>query len=244
MVSYAVVKSRPYGSWTRQNDEKTPRQGGRGSSRASGRETPRARDRAGGRGRSRGGSGVRYDRLVLVAAGVVLILVAVGMVFADVREAGKAAPSAAAGPKDRNMTLTVPSMNRVEEVPVYGDSVEDETALHNGTLHVKDTGFPWQEEANVYIAGHRLGYPRTDSFLVFWDLHLLKNGQRVFLTDSENTRYVYRVFDRRVVGPNEVSVKKPIRGKNIVTLQTCTLPDYSQRLIVQAELTDTSEKAA
>ena len=28
-------------------------------------------------------------------------------------------------------------------------------------------------------------------------------------------------------------------GKNILTLQTCTLPDYEQRLIVQAELTDT-----
>ena len=181
---------------------------------------------------------MRYDRLLLVVAGVVLILVAVGMVFAAVREADNAAP-AASSPRDLDMTLTVPSMNRVEEVPVYGGPVEDETALHNGTLHVKDTGFPWQEEANVYIAGHRLGYPRTDSFLVFWDLHLLKNGQRVFLTDSENTRYVYRVFDRRVVGPNEVSVKKPIQGKNIVTLQTCTLPDYKERLIVRAELIKT-----
>ncbi|MDP9458582.1 MAG: hypothetical protein M3Q60_23035 [Actinomycetota bacterium] len=25
-------------------------------------------------------------------------------------------------------------------------------------------------------------------------------------------------------------------GKNVLTLQTCTLPDYSRRLIVQAEL--------
>ena len=40
-----------------------------------------------------------------------------------------------------------------------------------------------------------------------------------------------------VVGPEDVSVKEPIEGKNIVTLQTCTLPDYKQRLIVQAELT-------
>jgi sortase A len=33
-------------------------------------------------------------------------------------------------------------------------------------------------------------------------------------------------------------------GKNILTLQSCTLPDYAKRLIVQAELIDTSEKAA
>ena len=198
-----------------------------------------ARGRTAGRGASAGGP--RYDRLLMVLAGVALVLVSVGLVFADVQEAGNAVPAA---PKDRALTLTVPSMKRVKDVPVYGGPVEDETALHNGTLHVDDTGFPWEDEANVYIAGHRLGYPRTDSFLVFWDLNELKRGKRVLLTDSEGTRYVYKVFDRRIVGPNEVSVKKPVAGKNIVTLQTCTLPDYSQRLIVQAELTDTSEKAA
>jgi len=172
----------------------------------------------------------------MVFAGVALVLLSVGLVFADVREAGNAVPAA---PKDRDMTLTVPSMKRVKDVPVYGGPVEDETALHNGTLHVDDTGFPWEDEANVYIAGHRLGYPRTDSFLVFWDLNDLKRGRRVLLTDSEGTRYVYRVFDRRIVGPNEVSVKKPIEGKNILSLQTCTLPDYKERLVVQAELAKT-----
>jgi sortase A len=35
-------------------------------------------------------------------------------------------------------------------------------------------------------------------------------------------------------------VTRPVAGRNIVTLQTCTLPDYSQRLIVQAELTSVS----
>ncbi len=172
----------------------------------------------------------------MVFAGVALVLLSVGLVFADVREAGNAVPAA---PKARDMTLTVPSMKRVKDVPVYGGPVEDETALHNGTLHVDDTGFPWEDEANVYIAGHRLGYPRTDSFLVFWDLNELKRGKRVLLTDSEDTKYVYKVFDRRIVGPNEVSVKKPIEGKNIVSLQTCTLPDYKERLVVRAELVKT-----
>ena len=172
----------------------------------------------------------------MVFVGVALVLVSVGLVFADVREAGNAVPAA---PKDRDMTLTVPSMKRVKEIPVYGGPIEDEAALRNGTLHVDDTGFPWEREANVYIAGHRLGYPRTDSFLVFWDLNELERGRRVVLEDSEDTRYVYRVFDRRIVGPDEVSVKKPIAGKNILSLQTCTLPDYKERLVVQAELVKT-----
>ncbi len=197
-----------------------------------------SRDRGRSRGPSRGPSRrPRYDRLLLVGVGVVLVLVSVGMVFADVREAGNTVPEAA--PKSEAMTLTVPSMKRVEDVPVYGGPVAEETALHDGTLHVKDTGFPWQREANVYIAGHRLGYPRTDSFFVFWDLNKLKGGERVLLTDSEDTKYVYKVFDRRVVGPNEVSIKKPIEGKNIVSLQTCTLPNYSDRLVVRAELVRT-----
>ena len=56
------------------------------------------------------------------------------------------------------------------------------------------------------------------------------------LEDAQGRKYVYEVFAKRVVGPRDVSVKEPIEGKNIVTLQTCTLPDYKQRLIVQAEL--------
>jgi sortase A len=31
-------------------------------------------------------------------------------------------------------------------------------------------------------------------------------------------------------------VLAPVDGKNIVTLQTCTLPDYTERLLVRGEL--------
>ena len=40
------------------------------------------------------------------------------------------------------------------------------------------------------------------------------------------------------MNPTDLYVTEPVAGKNILTLQTCTLPDYSQRLIVQAELVD------
>ena len=170
--------------------------------------------------------------------GLVLVLASVGIVFADVKEAEEAT-TAAPAPKSETMRLTIPSMKRAKDVPVYDGPASDESALHDGALHVEDTGFPWQRQANVYIAGHRLGYPRTKSFLVFWDLNKLRKGHRVMLTDSEGRRYVYRVFDRFVVGPNEGSVKDPIPGKNIVSLQTCTLPDYAERLVVRAELVRT-----
>ena len=203
------MRTKPYGSWTREN-----------------RRTRYY------------GSKWRPNRGLLVLLGLVLVLASVGIVFADVKEAEEAT-TAAPAPKSETMRLTIPSMKRAKDVPVYDGPASDESALHDGALHVEDTGFPWQRQANVYIAGHRLGYPRTKSFLVFWDLNKLRKGHRVMLTDSEGRRYVYRVFDRFVVGPNEGSVKDPIPGKNIVSLQTCTLPDYAERLVVRAELVRT-----
>jgi sortase A len=44
------------------------------------------------------------------------------------------------------------------------------------------------------------------------------------------------VFRRKIVGPREVSVAEPVPGKGMVNLQTCTLPDYAERLVVQAAL--------
>ena len=140
-------------------------------------------------------------------------------------------------PEGRELKLTVPEMERVRAVPVY-DAPErrEEAAMHDGALHVRGTGFPWQREANVYIAGHRVGFPGTQSDRVFWDLDKLGKGDEISLTDADGTRYTYKVFREFVVDPGAVYVTRPMDGKNIVSLQTCTLPDYSQRLIVQGEL--------
>ena len=143
-------------------------------------------------------------------------------------------------PAQTALKLTVPAMERVEDVPVYDGRGGNKAALRNGTLHVKGTGYPWQRVANVYIAGHRLGFPGTKSHLVFWDLDKLKNGDEVILTDANGTTYTYEVFKKFVVNPTDVHVMRPVAGKNIVSLQTCTLPDYSKRLIVQAELKSVS----
>jgi sortase A len=140
-------------------------------------------------------------------------------------------------PESKKLQLTVPGMDRVDGVPVY-DAPKGgyEKALHDGVVHVRGTGFPWQDQANVYIAGHRVGYPGTKSNLVFWDLNKLEKGDKIFLTDADGTRYTYEVFKKRVISPDKVSILRPMKGKNIVSLQTCTLPDYSHRLIVQGEL--------
>ena len=173
---------------------------------------------------------------LLVASGLLLV----GYSFLIGDPFASAAVFAHKPPGNSTMTLTVPEMHRVDHVPVYTGAAGDEDALHDGALHVKGTGFPWQTGANVYIAGHRMGFPATKSYLVFWDLNKLEDGDKIILTDANGTRYTYSVFKSFVVNPDAYYVTQPVPGKSVVTLQTCTLPDYAQRLIVQAELTDVS----
>jgi sortase A len=142
-------------------------------------------------------------------------------------------------PESKQLRLTVPGMKRVEGVPVYDAPRSGyDKALHDGVVHVRGTGYPWQRQANVYIAGHRVGYPGTKSNLVFWDLNKLQKGDEILLTNSEGIRYTYKVFEKRIISPSEVGILRPLKGKNIVSLQTCTLPDYSHRLIVRGELVE------
>ena len=153
--------------------------------------------------------------------------------------------AATSGPKNKTLKLTIPEMNQIKDDTIPTVSGTDMQTLGNhAAIHLAGTGFPWEDEANVYMAGHRLGYPRTDSFLAFFDLNKLEQGDEIYVTDAEGTRYTYEVVKQFTVSPTDLSVTDPVPGKNLLTLQTCTLPDYSQRLIVQAELTDTTEKAA
>ena len=157
----------------------------------------------------------------------------------NVPELSSQDPAAAGGPEDKTLKLTVPRMSQIKDDTIpYVPGTDEEALGSHAAIHLNGTGFPWQEEANVYVAGHRLGYPNSDSFLAFFDLNKLQNGDEVYVTDANGTRYTYKVFEETVVSPTDLSVTEPIPGKNIITLQTCTLPDYSDRLIVQAELTE------
>ena len=139
------------------------------------------------------------------------------------------------GPEDKTLTVSIPKME-VAEAAVPDARGDDEAKLKDYLgIHLKGTGFPWQQGANVYIAGHRLGYPNTDSFLAFWDLDALENGDEITVRDADGKEYRYEVFKEVVVEPTDLEVTRHVPGKDVLTLQTCTLPDYSQRLIVQAE---------
>jgi sortase A len=122
-------------------------------------------------------------------------------------------------PANKDMSLTVPRLG------VSGDSVTnsaDPQVLHEGAQKLPSTGFPWQDGANTYIAGHRLGFPGTESHNQFYNLPAMQEEDPVYLTDANGETYEYRVTEIFAVSPSESWVTEPVAGRDMVTLQTCT----------------------
>ncbi len=123
-------------------------------------------------------------------------------------------------PEDPTMYLTVPRLG------VYGHTVRNDDsqwALDAGAIKVPETGFPWQEGAtNTYIAGHRVGWPGTESYYQFYNLPAMQEGDEVILEDTNGTVYTYRVSEIFAVSPSDTWVTAPIPGRDVVSLQTCT----------------------
>ncbi len=138
-------------------------------------------------------------------------------------------------PPGAKMGLTIKALG-LHSVPVF-DS-DGRWALKNGVGHVPETSLPWSEapQRNVYIEGHRIGWPGTGSHLVFYSLNTLEEGDEVRLKDRGGRTYRYRVTEKLRVNPDDVWVMGQVRGRDMVTLQTCTpVPTYEKRLIVRAD---------
>jgi sortase A len=133
------------------------------------------------------------------------------------------------------MGLTIEAMG-IYDVPVF-DS-DGRWALANGVAHNPQTSLPWSPTAqrNVYLAGHRMGYRGTWSRMIFYNLHRLKGGEEVLLKDRAGRSYRYRVSEVFIAEPKDVWVMGQVRGRDMVTLQTCTpYPTFEKRLIVRAD---------
>ena len=151
-------------------------------------------------------------------------------------------------PDDPTLFLTVPKLG------IYGHVVRNDTseqALDLGAIKLPSTGFPWEEEdTNTYIACHRIGWPGTESYNQCLNLPAMQTGDEIFLQDTLGRVYKYRMSEISGVAPNASWITKPVEGKDVISLQTCTeTPDdwwtlgpslfgggpESGRLVVQAE---------
>jgi sortase A len=133
------------------------------------------------------------------------------------------------------MTVSSPAL-RVSDAPVFRNY--NTRSLTRGIGHVPQTSLPWQraKQKNVYLAAHRLGWPGTDSRLIFYNLDKLEKGDKVSLKNRQGDKYRYRVTEKLMVDPSDSWVMGEVRGKDLLTLQTCTpIPTFNKRLIVRAE---------
>ncbi len=136
--------------------------------------------------------------------------------------------------EDAVLTLDVESIG-LFDVPVV-DSGSDED-LDEGVIHLPETPMPWEEreQKNVYLAGHRVGRPDTTGRMVFFELDKLQEGDSVVVEDRSGNPYEYEVSEVFVVEPDAEWAVDPVRGRDMVTLQTCTYPDGENRIIVRAD---------
>ncbi|MGH3662901.1 MAG: class E sortase [Micromonosporaceae bacterium] len=111
----------------------------------------------------------------------------------------------------------------------------DPADIKLGPGHFPETAMPGKV-GNFSVAGHRMRK-------IFWDLHLMKPGDQIYLEDDKNW-YTYTVTQLKITSPSAVDRVAPVPGKagakptkRILTLMTCNPQwDNYERLFVHAEL--------
>lgn len=145
--------------------------------------------------------------------------------------------STTAGPEP---LIIIPKIN-VEIPVVYDEPSIDDNAIHNaldrGVVHYATTPSPG-ELGNGAIFGHSANniFNKGKYKFAFVLLKRLENGD-TFILQKDGKRYVYRVFDKKIVKPEDVSVLNADYGKPATfSLITCDPPGTSiNRLVVTGE---------
>lgn len=144
--------------------------------------------------------------------------------------------STVAGPESE---VIIPKIN-VEIPVVYDLNTVDEaaiqTALERGVVHMSSTPDPGQK-GNSVIVGHSSNniFNKGKYKFAFVMLNRLEVGDTFFLTKG-GVRYAYKIYDKKIVKPTDVSVLGPTDKLATATLVTCDPPGTSlNRLIVVGE---------
>lgn len=153
---------------------------------------------------------------------------------------GSTAPSA-------TPEVIIPKINAQLPVVYGGGTNESEIqkALESGVAHYASTVLPGQQ-GNAAFFGHSSNniFNKGKYKFAFVLLHELVPGDLFYLTYNGKV-YTYRVFQKRVVEPSEVSVLNAVEGKTATAvLITCDPPGTSlHRLVVWGEQIDPSPDA-
>ena len=129
-------------------------------------------------------------------------------------------------------TINIPSIDC--RLPIYHGSSED--MLSKGAVHLAGTAFPIGGCSTRSVISAHTAFPGR----IFFDrLSEVEIGNEFSVTVLGDTLY-YRVIDIKVVLPDETEYLVPEKGKDLITLVTCTPYSVnSHRLLVTGERDDT-----
>lgn len=134
--------------------------------------------------------------------------------------------------------LIIPKINVdvpvVYDVTTY-DEAEIQDGLERGVVHYGNTALPGQNGNNVIVGHSSNNFFNSGAYkFAFVLLDRLEKGD-TFILHFKGQRYIYKVFNKQVIEPNDFSLIQPTDSP-IVTLITCTPPGTSwHRLVVQAQ---------
>ena len=141
-------------------------------------------------------------------------------------------------PEDPNFSIVVPKIGANARILPNTDASDENIyldALNKGVAHTLGTAFPG-EGGHIFLFAHSTDYFwRVGTYnAIFYLLNKLEPKDEVNLF-YKGQRYVYRVIDKRVVDPSEVTYLTRKTNKEFLTLQTCWPPGTTlKRLLVFA----------
>lgn len=128
-------------------------------------------------------------------------------------------------------TLEIPCID--VNLPIYHGVGEE--VLKKGVGHLKETAFPIGGEGNHTVLSAHRGLPEAK---LFTDLDKMEIGDEFYIHIFDEI-LAYRVDQIEVIEPSETNLLKPVKGKDYVTLLTCTPYGInSHRLLVRGVRTE------
>lgn len=124
--------------------------------------------------------------------------------------------------------LEIPAIN-IKYAIVQGT---DRANLRSAVGHMTE-GVDAGQEGNCIIAGHRGGYYGT----FFKNIDKLKEGDEIYVTDLNNNKYTYHVYEQKWIEMYDWDELEGIPGEKTLTLLSCE--EHGElRIIVRARIVE------
>lgn len=141
-------------------------------------------------------------------------------------------------PPDTQFSIIIPKIGATSKVVSNVNSADYNeyiASLKEGVAHTRGTAFPG-DGGHIYLFAHS-----TDSIFniglynaVFYLLYKLEQNDSIYIF-YQGKKYAYKVIDKKIVDPSEVSYLTRQSNKEFLTMQTCWPPGTTlKRLLVFA----------